>query len=193
MTMTVDNFVSGDAKVLPTMDLGACSLYAQPGVTYTIGARYRSDATPQFVLYTRGPTGGWSYWTSGPLMDASADWRAARWSTPPTPPGTTGLSWGLGLTSGGSVSVAQFGMVSNSPPPPAAEIAPGDDGDSSIGLWGIAACVLMLLGVWWLIGGQVGRAVARRWPRLLRPSNPTGRWKMPIDNPRRRRNSALRP
>ena len=53
------------------MDLGACSLYARPGVTYTIGALYRSDATPQFVLYTRGPTGGLSYWTSGPLMDAA--------------------------------------------------------------------------------------------------------------------------
>ena len=151
-----------DAKVLPTMDLGACSLYARPGVTYTVGALYRSDATPQFVLYTRGPTGGWSYWTSGPLMDASADWRAAQWSTPPTPPGTTGLSWGLGLTSGGSVSVAQFGMVSDGPPLSAAEIAPGGDGDSFIGLWGIAACVLMLLGVWWLIGGRVSRAVTRR-------------------------------
>ena len=54
MTMTVDNFVNGDAKVLPPMDLGACSLYAQPGVTYTVGALYRSDATPQFVLYTAG-------------------------------------------------------------------------------------------------------------------------------------------
>jgi peptidoglycan/xylan/chitin deacetylase (PgdA/CDA1 family) len=162
LTMTVDNFVNGDAKVLPAMDLGACSLYAQPGVTYTVGALYRSDATPQFVLYTRGPDGGWSYWTSGPLMDPSADWRAAQWSTPPTPPGTTGLSWGLGLTSGGSVSVAQFGMVSNSPPLPAAALAPSDDGYSSIGLWGIAACVLTLLGVWWLIGGPVSRAVARR-------------------------------
>jgi len=162
MTMTVDNFINGDAKVLPTMDLGACSLYARPGVTYTVGALYQSDATPQFVLYTRGPTGGWSYWTSGPLMDASTDWRAAQWSTPPTPPGTTGLSWGLGLTSGGSVSVAQLGMVSHSPPFSAAEIALGDDGDSSIGLWGIAACVLMLLGVWWLIGGPVSRAVTRR-------------------------------
>ena len=179
MTMTVDNFVNGDAKVLPPMDLGACSLYAQPGVTYTVGALYRSAATPQFVLYLRGPTGGWSYWTSGPLMDPSADWRAAQWSTPPTPPGTTGLSWGLGLTSGGSVSVAQFGMVSNSPPLTAAAIAPGDD-DASIGLWGIAACALTLLGVWSLIGGQV----SRRGGPLARPDSAARATTTVEDSPR---------
>ena len=161
LTLAVNSFVNGDAEVVPTMDLGACSLWVQPGTTYTLGARYRSDATPQFVLYTRGPTGGWSYWTSGPLMDASADWRAAQWTTPPTPAGTTGLSWGLGLASGGTVSVVQFGMVADNPPP---LTAPTEDADATaIGLWGIVACLLLVLGLWWLVGGRITRWAAGRY------------------------------
>ena len=49
--LSVANYVSGDAKLLPTFDLGGCSPSVTAGRTYSLRAWYKSNAVTQFAVY----------------------------------------------------------------------------------------------------------------------------------------------
>ena len=72
--VTVTNYSSGDAKLLPTLDQGACTPTVVPGNTYNLSVQYESTAVSQFALYYRTTFGNWVYWTSSPWFAASAAW-----------------------------------------------------------------------------------------------------------------------
>jgi hypothetical protein len=73
--LTVTNYSSGDAKLLNTLDLGACTPTVVPGDTYNLSVWYESTGTTQFALYYRTTNGSWFYWTSSPWF-ATASARA---------------------------------------------------------------------------------------------------------------------
>jgi cellulose synthase/poly-beta-1,6-N-acetylglucosamine synthase-like glycosyltransferase/peptidoglycan/xylan/chitin deacetylase (PgdA/CDA1 family) len=130
MRIDVRNHQDGDAKLLIQMDLGDCAPPVESGRRYALSAWYRSDARVQFAVYTRDGTGRWSYWTSGPFVEPSGAWAETRWTTPDTPAGTTGLSYGLSLQDNGFVETDDYGMheetapVASALPAPAAPISP---------------------------------------------------------------------
>ncbi|GAP58408.1 polysaccharide deacetylase [Arthrobacter sp. Hiyo1] len=92
--LVVTNYVDGDAKLLPTLDLGGCSPTATPGNSYSIGAWYKSTTSTQFELYYRIGVGSWKYWTSSPWFSAATTFQKATWTTPPLPTGASGISFG---------------------------------------------------------------------------------------------------
>ena len=47
--VTVTNYSSGDAKLLPTLDQGACTPTVVPGNTYNLSVQYESTAVSQFA------------------------------------------------------------------------------------------------------------------------------------------------
>ncbi len=111
LKLTVSNYVSGDAKILTQQDLGECAPYLKVGQRYKISGWYQSTAPTLFIIYGRNPQGGWEYLTESQLYSASSSWTQATYVTPPLPAGYSGISFGLGLVSNGTLTVDDYGMA----------------------------------------------------------------------------------
>ena len=109
--LRITSLSSGDRRLVTSQDSGACAPSVAGGQTYKLGAWYKSDVATRFVVYLRGPSGGWKYWTSGPALPASGTWAQASWTTPPVPSGQTLLSFGLNLTRVGSLTTDDYGFA----------------------------------------------------------------------------------
>ncbi|MEU4672875.1 polysaccharide deacetylase family protein [Amycolatopsis sp. NPDC023774] len=112
--LDVTNYTDGDAKLLPTFDLGACTPKVSAGSTYTVGVWYKSTAITQFSLYYRNTQGFWQYWTSGPWLAAASNWTQATLTTPAAPAGAVGMSFGLALIANGSVTTDDYSFATGS-------------------------------------------------------------------------------
>lgn len=108
--IVMSGYVDGDAKLLPMMDLGACSPTVRPGETYELSGWYQSSRATQFEVYTRNAAGGWSYWTSSPSFPASSSWSKASLRTPEIPAGATALSFGLNIAGDGRLATDDYAM-----------------------------------------------------------------------------------
>lgn len=102
---------SGDAKLMPRMDLGTCAPSATPGRRYELGAWYTSSAVTQFALHYRNRQGQWRYWTASPWFEPQEDWTHATWTTPPLPADATAISFGLALIEDGTLTTDDYSMV----------------------------------------------------------------------------------
>ena len=109
--LTITNYSSGDAKLLPTLDQGTCSPTVVPGNTYNISVWYKSTGTTQFALYYRATNGTWFYWTSSPWFATAANWTQATFTTPAVPAGANGMSFGLALIANGTVTTDDYGFA----------------------------------------------------------------------------------
>ncbi|KSU76843.1 Polysaccharide deacetylase [Pseudarthrobacter enclensis] len=117
------NYSNGDAKWLPSLDLGGCSPAGTPGHTYNLGMWYKSTAATQFALYYRTGIGSWTYWTSSPWFAAASTFQKASWTTPALPQGASGISFGLNIFSNGTLvtdDAEMFDAAATPPPPPPA-------------------------------------------------------------------------
>ncbi|TDF92895.1 hypothetical protein E1809_17210 [Arthrobacter terricola] len=108
--MVTTGYVDGDAKLLPTLDLGQCAPSATPGHTYQMSAWYKSTASTQFELYYRTGLGTWTYWTASPLFAAATNWTQATWTSPPVPAGASAISMGLNLLSNGTLVTDDYAL-----------------------------------------------------------------------------------
>ncbi|WBM78988.1 cell wall-binding repeat-containing protein [Cryobacterium breve] len=117
--LVVTGLVSGDAKLALMQDLGTCAPTATPGHTYSLRTWYKSTVTTQFDVYYRNAVGGWIYWSSSPLFSSSAAYTQASWTTPPVPAGSTGISFGLNLTTNGTLVTDDYALYDSvgAPPP----------------------------------------------------------------------------
>lgn len=96
----------------------------------------------QFSVYRRDGAGAWLYWTSSPFLGPSDTWRQAAWTTPPTPPDTTGVAAGLIIGGVGTLSTTSYHIGPVVRPP---LISPGLRSVLEVGA--VVAVVLVLLGV----------------------------------------------
>ena len=115
--LTVSNYSDGDAKLVPSLDLGECAPTVTPGTTYTLGEWYKSTAVTQFALYYRTADGLWHYWTSSPWFAASPTYAQATWVTPPMPATATALSFGLNLFNNGTLTTDDLSMIQSGTTP----------------------------------------------------------------------------
>ena len=83
--IVVTSRTDGDAKIIPTFDLGQCSSQVAQGRTYQVSAWYKSDVQVFFTMYKRNAAGQWSYWTQSPRIAPSTTWTQATWITPAPP------------------------------------------------------------------------------------------------------------
>lgn len=131
--VTVSNYVDGDAKLLPSLDLGTCAPPVTPGTSYVLRSWYTSTASTQYAVYLRTSAGGWEYWTSSPYFAASPTYTQAVWTTPAIPPGYTGISFGLNLISDGTLTTDDYSIsATDAKPVTSAAVSPtipdGTDG-----------------------------------------------------------------
>ncbi|HEX3785682.1 MAG TPA: polysaccharide deacetylase family protein [Pseudonocardiaceae bacterium] len=108
--VSVTGYSDGDAILLPTFDLGACTPAVIPGDSYNLSIWYESTAITQFALYTRTAGGYWSYWTSGPWLAPASTWTQATFATPAVPAGQVGISFGLAVIANGSLTTDDYAI-----------------------------------------------------------------------------------
>ncbi|MGO4491925.1 polysaccharide deacetylase family protein [Arthrobacter sp. 2YAF22_2] len=109
--LDVSGYKSGDAKLLPTLDLGECSPSVVAGHAYAISAWYTSTGPTQFELYYRNKAGIWTYWTASPWFTPTPGYQEARWTTPAVPADAVGVSFGLNLFSNGELATDDYEML----------------------------------------------------------------------------------
>ncbi|UKA63928.1 polysaccharide deacetylase family protein [Arthrobacter sp. FW306-04-A] len=108
--LDVTEYSSGDAKLLPVLDLGACAPSVMAGHKYSLRAWYQSSAKTQFELYYRNKLGTWTFWTASPWFAANTRYEQAIWETPPVPPGAEAISFGMNLFSDGQLATDDYEM-----------------------------------------------------------------------------------
>jgi hypothetical protein len=101
----------GTAKLLQVMDLGLCAPSVTSGRQYSAGMRYKSTGPAQIEIYRRTVVGSWVYWTTSPVFAAATSWQKAAWTTPPVPPGTTALSFGLTANSVVTMTTTDYSLT----------------------------------------------------------------------------------
>lgn len=109
--LTVSGYQDGDAKLLPTFDLGECAPSVVPGRSYDLSTWFTSTGLTQFALYYRNSEDHWVYWTSSPWVAPAAEWTQATYRTPPLPADATALSFGLAAIANGTVVTDDYSMV----------------------------------------------------------------------------------
>ena len=108
-TITISSLTSGDAKLVVAQDgVLACAPVVAEGQQYQVGVSYESTVPTAFVAYDETSGGVWSYWASGPNIAPASSWTAASWTTPPAPAGAVAISFGVALTSVGSLSTGDY-------------------------------------------------------------------------------------
>lgn len=134
--ITMRDYQDGDAKLAATQDLGACAPEVEAGHRYSLRLWYTADVQTQFSVHYRDSFGEWHFWVASPFLESSTDFVPAEWTTPPVPERATALSFGLALSSEGSVVTDDYGLydAESAPPVPAAPAgtaaAPGTGTDA---------------------------------------------------------------
>ena len=128
--LALSGYSSGDAKLLPTLDLQTCAPSVAPGATYDLSTWYTSTGTSQYALYYRDGSGAWFYWTSSPWFATSSTWAQARFTTPPVPAGATAMTFGLALIANGTLVTDDYALY-RAGSGPAASAAPATTSGSS--------------------------------------------------------------
>jgi hypothetical protein len=113
--ITVTSRTDGDAKLVPSFDLGQCSSQVAQGRTYEVSTWYRSTVPVFFTLYKRNALGQWSYWTQSPRLAAATDWTRAAWVSPAPPADAVAASFGLTIDGVGTLTTDDYGFADTTP------------------------------------------------------------------------------
>ena len=109
--LTMSAYTNGDAKLMPTLDLGTCTPSVITGDSYQLSTWYESTTNTQFDVYLRTTSGAWVYYTSSPWFGPQTEWTDATWVTPPIPAGYDGIDFGLNLFSVGTLTTDDYSIA----------------------------------------------------------------------------------
>ena len=109
--LTMSSYTNGDAKLMPTLDLGTCTPSVTPGQSYQLSTWYKSTTNTQYDVYLRTTAGAWVYYTSSPWFGAQSAWTDATWVTPPIPAGYDGIDFGLNLFGVGALTTDDYALT----------------------------------------------------------------------------------
>lgn len=115
--IAVTSRTDGDAKIIPTFDLGQCSSQVAQGRTYEVSAWYKSNVQVFFTMYKRNAVGQWSYWTQSPRIAPASNWTRATWITPAPPADAVAASFGLTIDSVGTLTTDDYSFADTTPGP----------------------------------------------------------------------------
>ena len=110
-TIAMSNWTSGDAKLATTFDLGQCAPTTVAGDSYSLNAYYKSTVPVFFTVYSRDANGIWSYWTQSPTFAPASGWTLATWLSPTVPATVTAISYGMTISSNGTLSTSAYSLL----------------------------------------------------------------------------------
>jgi len=111
----VTNYQDGDNKLVVNSDLGYCTPTVAPGHQYIVTAWYKSTTPVSFAAFNRDSLGAFAFRDSSDRFPPASTWTQATWTTPVIPDGTNGLTFGLALSSNGSLTVDDLGLDTRRP------------------------------------------------------------------------------
>lgn len=120
-TITIANYVSGDRKLVPAERAG-CAPDVVVGEAYDLSIDYKST-TPVSMSVYRQTASGWSYWRELVFVPARTTWGKAIARTPLIPEGTARLSFGLSISTNGTLLTDNYTSTKVAAPAP----RPDDD------------------------------------------------------------------
>ena len=122
-SVTITRYVSGDRKLLMTEN-ASCAPAVSPGLTYDLSVWYKSTTAKNSLTVFRHSAAGWSYWTDLKALPAAASWTKASATTPAVPAGTDQISFGVSISSNGTLVTDDYGFAQTgvTPPPATSEL-----------------------------------------------------------------------
>ncbi len=96
-------------------DTGTCAPSVVSGHSYRASVWYRSTAPSRIIAYYRDSGGTWRVWFGGPWLPASAGWVQTSLDSPAVPAGATHLSYGLALSSVGTLVTDDYALTDLGP------------------------------------------------------------------------------
>jgi hypothetical protein len=118
---------SGDRKVMMTEN-ASCAPDVVPGHQYDLSLWYTAT-TPNTALtvFRHHVTTGWQYWTDLAVLPPTATYQRAEARTPPVPPGTDLIVFGVSIWGVGRLRTDDYAIVDATPPPPPPTCTGGGD------------------------------------------------------------------
>jgi len=110
-SLQVTSIESGDRKMVQSQDSGNCAPAVTSGKRYMLSAWYQSTESTGFIVFYRTSTGRWTYWRTSPNVSAASNWTQATYITPTIPNGATHISFGLYLSSEGTLVTDDYAMT----------------------------------------------------------------------------------
>ena len=121
--LQITAYNNGDRKLMPTLDAGqiagGCAPSVEADANYQISAYYKSTTHSTVILFYLDANNVWQYWRVGPNLPASNDWAKMTYYTGILPAGAQAMSFGIALTSVGTLTTDEYSMakVLDNPPP----------------------------------------------------------------------------
>ena len=126
--LNVSSFSSGDIKLVSTMDAGqaagGCAANVLDGERYQLSAWYKSNVPAGVVLFNLDANGIWRYWRDGPSLPPTANWAQMIYYPGLFPAGTQAVSYGIALSSVGTLTTDDYSMAQVQDTPPPADTTP---------------------------------------------------------------------
>lgn len=108
-SVTVSNYVSGDAKLLPS-ETPACAPAVEAGSKYDIAIDYKSTTDGNSITVFTHTASGWAYWTDLAQPVASSTWAKATVTTPTIPDGVDAISFGMSIHANGTLKSTNYSL-----------------------------------------------------------------------------------
>jgi len=122
-SITMANRVSGDQKLIQSEAPG-CAPSVIPGATYDVSVDYTSTTAANSLTLFQHTAAGWSYWTDLTGLPVTATWTRASATLPAIPAGVDRLSFGVSISSNGTLNTTGYSLAHKGGPTPTPTPAP---------------------------------------------------------------------
>lgn len=124
-SVTITDYQSGDRKLM-MQESTACAPAVTAGQTYDLGVWYKATSANSSLTVFRHSAAGWTYWTDLKRLPASEAWTEATATTPIVPEGTDQISFGISLSTNGTLVTDDYSfMATETTPEEPVEPTPG--------------------------------------------------------------------
>lgn len=108
VSLTIAGYASGDRKLVQSESM-ECAPVVQAGAQYEAAIWYKATAPVAMTVFRHTAT-GWTYWGELDGLAASADWTQASAVTPKIPEGTDRISFGISLSTNGTLVTDDYSL-----------------------------------------------------------------------------------
>jgi len=125
MQIAISSISNGDRKAMMLED-PSCAPNVTPGHQYDVSAWYTTSSPNTVItMFRHDLAQGWVYWTDLATLATTGTWQQKTVRTPPVPPNTDQIVWGVTLYGVGTLQTDDYTMVDATQPAPDASCSAG--------------------------------------------------------------------
>lgn len=103
--LSVDSYVSGNAKIVQNYRDSSCVLSAKAGQSYIFSAHTILGTKAVVSAYRQDATGKWRWWQQSKTVDQHKSWGRTTFQTKPAPDGTQAVAFAITLLDNGQLTL----------------------------------------------------------------------------------------